>query len=64
MSKRNFRLLLVACLVTGSSSAAGDPLIGKWKLNSSKSKLTDMMKVEVAGANRYAFASILALSRQ
>jgi len=45
---------LVACLVTGTLWAANDPFVGKWKVNSSKSKLTDEMKVEVAGANRYA----------
>ena len=54
MSKRTFQLLLIACLVTGTLWAANDPFVGKWKLNPSKSKLTDQMKVEVAGANRYA----------
>ncbi len=28
--------------------------VGKWKLNPSKSKLTDVMKVDIAGKNRYA----------
>ncbi len=54
MLSRIFRLLLVACLVTGSVWAANDPLFGKWKVNPSKGKLNDEMKVEVAGANRYA----------
>ena len=54
MVRRTFRLLLVACLVTGTVWAANDPFIGKWKVNPSKSKLNDEMKVEVAGANRYA----------
>ena len=49
-----FRLLLVACLVTGTLLAAADPFVGKWKVNPSKSKINDEMKVEVAGANRYA----------
>jgi len=31
-----------------------DPFVGKWKLNPFKSKLTDRMKVESLGANRYA----------
>jgi hypothetical protein len=31
-----------------------DPFVGKWKLNPSKSQLTDRMKVESLGANRYA----------
>jgi hypothetical protein len=53
MLNRIFRLLLVACLITGTSWAANDPFIGKWKVNPSNSKLNDEMKVEVAGANRY-----------
>src|SRR5580765_2255756 len=55
MSNRTFPLLLVACVVTASVWAAGDPFVGKWKVNPSKSKLNDEMKVEVAGANRYVF---------
>ena len=56
MSKHAFQLLLVACLVTGPLLAAADPLVGKWKLDPSKSKITDMMKVEAAGPNRYALS--------
>jgi hypothetical protein len=51
---RPFQLLLLGCLVTGTVWAANDPFVGKWKVNPSKSKLYDEMKVEVAGANRYA----------
>lgn len=54
MFNRTFQWLLVACLVTGSVWGANDPFVGKWKVNPSKSKLNDEMKVEVAGANRYA----------
>ncbi len=46
-------LTLVACLVTGTLWGANDPFVGKWRVNPSKSKLNDEMKVEVAGANRY-----------
>lgn len=53
MFNRVFQLLLAACLLAGTSWAANDPFIGKWKVNPSKSKPTDEMKVEVAGANRY-----------
>jgi len=53
MLSRIFQLLLVTCLVTGTSRTANDPFVGKWKVNPSKSKPTDEMKVEVAGANRY-----------
>src|SRR5215510_15399415 len=54
MAKRAFQLLLVACLAVGTLWAANDPFVGKWKLNPSKSKLTDQMKVEAIGANKYA----------
>ena len=46
--------MLVAGAATGALWAASDPLVGKWKVNSSKSKLTDEMKVEAVGANKYA----------
>lgn len=55
MSKRTLQLLLVACLLAGTLWAADDPFVGKWKLNPSKSKLTEEMKVERAGGNKYAF---------
>ena len=54
MAKGAFQLLLVACLAAGTLWAANDPFVGKWKLNPSKSKLTDQMKVEAIGANKYA----------
>ena len=55
MFKRTFELLLVACLGTGALWAANDPFVGEWKLNPARSKLTDQMKVESAGANKYVF---------
>jgi hypothetical protein len=55
MLSRTLRLLLVACLVTSSAWAVSDPFVGKWKVNPSKSKLNDEMKVEVAGPNKYTF---------
>jgi hypothetical protein len=54
MLNRVFQLLLIACLITGTLWAANDPFVGKWKVNPGKSKLTDEMKVEAAGANKYA----------
>jgi hypothetical protein len=48
-------LLLVTCWVNGASWAVDNPFAGKWKVNPSKSKATDEMKVEVAGENKYAF---------
>jgi hypothetical protein len=53
MLSRIFQLLLFVCLAS-LSWAANDPFVGKWKVDPSKSKLNDEMKVEVAGANRYA----------
>jgi hypothetical protein len=54
MSKRACQLLLV-CLATGTLWAASEPFVGTWKLNPSKSRITDRMKVEAVGANKYAF---------
>ena len=39
--------------IATSLSAADDPFVGKWKVNPSKSKLYDEMKIEAAGENRY-----------
>jgi hypothetical protein len=54
MLNRIFQVLLVTCLATSTLWAANDPFVGKWKVNPSKSKLTDQMKVEAVGANKYA----------
>ena len=53
MSNRILHLLLVACLATSSSWAADDVFVGKWKVNPSKSKLIDEMKIEAAGPNTF-----------
>ena len=55
MLKHSFRLALVAGLMAAALWAANDPFVGEWKLNPSKSKLTDEMKVESVGGNKYAF---------
>jgi hypothetical protein len=55
MFKRTIQLLLVSSLASGAVRAANESFIGEWKLNSSKSKVTDQMKVENAGGNKYAF---------
>ena len=52
---RSLLSLPVVCLTIGTLSAANDPFVGKWKVNPSKSKLYDEMKVEAAGANRFTF---------
>ena len=58
--KRIFLVVLAFYLgtITASLAAAGtsdEPFTGEWKLNPSKSKLTDQMKVENVGGNKYAF---------
>jgi hypothetical protein len=55
MLKCALRFLLVACLATAALSASNDPFLGEWKLNPSKSKLIDLMKVESVAGNKYAF---------
>jgi hypothetical protein len=54
MLLRSLLSLPVVCLAIGTLWAANDPFVGKWKVNPSKSKLNDEVRVEVAGANRYA----------
>src|SRR5215467_3046765 len=56
MFKRTLQLLLVALLITCSLWAADNPFVGTWKLNGSKSRLPDEMKVKKVSANKYAFA--------
>jgi hypothetical protein len=55
MFRRTFQLVLLAFLATVTVWAATDVFVGDWKLDPSKSKLTDMMKVEKLGGNKYAF---------
>lgn len=55
MFRRSLQLLLFACLVTAACSAANNPFVGDWKLNPAKSTLTDRMKVESVGGNKYTF---------
>ena len=54
MSKRAFLLAPVVCFV-GAAWVADDPMIGDWKLNPQKSKLTDEMTVTRLGGNKYSF---------
>src|SRR5579864_1099017 len=53
MLNRISQSLLLACLITGTLWAANDPFVGKWNVNPGKSKMTDEMKLEAAGANKY-----------
>ena len=54
MLMRSLLSLTVVFLAIGTLWAADDPFVGKWKVNPSKSKITDEMKVEVVGENKYA----------
>lgn len=56
--KRVFQLLVGACVIASASWAAdasGASFVGDWKLNLSKSKVIDIMKVGSVGANQYSF---------
>ena len=55
MNLRSLRRLFVVFLFTSPLWAATDNFTGNWKLNPTKSKLTDQMKVEAAGPSKYTF---------
>lgn len=55
MLKHTLQLSLVAFLFTHALWAVDDPFVGKWKLNPSKSRFPDEMKVQAAGENKYLF---------
>ena len=43
---RSLSLVLGASLIIGAAPAANSPFVGKWKLDPSRTRLTDVMKVE------------------
>lgn len=47
--------LLIACFLAGAVWGATDPFVGDWKLNPSRSRIAEVMKVSPAGPNKYAF---------
>ena len=53
--KRIVKILPAVYLVTGMACAAENPFIGEWKLDPSKSRMPDEMKVTSEGGNKYAF---------
>jgi hypothetical protein len=53
--KRIVKILPALCLTAGTAWAAENPFIGEWKLDPSRTKMPDEMKVESKGGNRYAF---------
>jgi hypothetical protein len=46
---------LTTCLTAGMAWAAESPFIGEWKLDPSKTRMPDEMKVENKGGEKYAF---------
>jgi hypothetical protein len=55
MLKNLLKSLLLVSMAAGIASAAENPFIGKWKLNSSLSRMPDEMKVESKGGKTYSF---------
>src|SRR5262249_39169976 len=54
MSPSVLGAVLFAGLI-GAASQSTDPFVGKWKFDPSRSTIVDEMRIETAGANRYAF---------
>lgn len=48
-------LFLILTLTPAASLAAGDPFVGEWMLNPSKTTLIDQMKVAAVSANKFSF---------
>ena len=55
MFKQIIKILPAVCLAAGVARAAESPFIGEWKLDPSKSRMPDEMKIESEGGNKYAF---------
>jgi hypothetical protein len=55
MFKRILEILPAVCLATSMAWATESPFIGEWKLDPSKTRMPDEMKVQSQGANKYAF---------
>lgn len=56
MFRRTLQLLLATFLAVGTLWAADSPFIGQWKLDPSRSKIVDVMKVVSLGENKYTFS--------
>lgn len=52
---RTLSLVLGASLILGAAPTANSPFVGEWKLDPSRTRLTDEMKVENVSGNKYAF---------
>jgi hypothetical protein len=52
---RILKILPAVCLATSMAWPAESPFIGEWKLDPSKTRMPDEMKVQNKGDNKYAF---------
>jgi hypothetical protein len=55
MSKRVLAMLSAICVAASLALAAQNPFIGEWKLDPSKSRTPDEMKVQHKEGNTYVF---------
>ncbi|MBV9302958.1 MAG: hypothetical protein JOY62_16015 [Acidobacteriaceae bacterium] len=56
MFTRTMQSLMLGCLVVAAVSAADDPFVGTWKLNTQESKMTGFQeKIQSLGDNKYKF---------
>ena len=55
MFKRSFEIVVVLFLAVIGVRAGEGPFVGEWKLDSSKSRMPDEMKVENKGGNKFVF---------
>lgn len=55
MGRLALSFLVTATLLARVAWGADDPFVGEWKLDSTKSRLIDQMKVEGVGPNKYDF---------
>ncbi len=55
MHNRILKILPAVCLATSMAWATESPFIGEWKLDPSKTRMPDEMKVVSQGANKYVF---------
>ncbi|HJT45012.1 MAG TPA: hypothetical protein VJ721_01955 [Chthoniobacterales bacterium] len=58
MLKPTLSVILISCWIVGTSSAATDPFVGKWKLNSAQTKIADQMSIQSLGQNKYGLSFI------
>jgi len=53
--KHGLKLLVIASVALGGASTADNPFIGEWKLDPSKTRMPDEMKIESKGGNTFSF---------